>query len=77
MVATDGFAELLTKKDVVRICKDEDELAVALCTLRQTGFKDNAESLRWMASSQHTWECRAAAMLQAFSSLRESAAPSK
>jgi len=65
MIATDGFAELLSMEPLVRIVRGARELVAALEDLRGQGFRDGWEEQRWKASRKATWECRARAMTEA------------
>lgn len=62
MIATRGFAELSEKQPLVELVDSAAEMASALTRLREIGFHDGYEELRWNASRVGTWEERAAAL---------------
>jgi glycosyltransferase involved in cell wall biosynthesis len=70
MVATDGFAELLSKEPLLRIVRSPRELVAALEDLRAQGFRDGWEEQRWRASREATWECRAGLIAKALTGER-------
>jgi len=65
IIASDGFAELLSKPPLLRIAGRWEELVQALEELRERQFRDGYEELRWVASQSETWEGRARTMLEA------------
>lgn len=65
MIATRGFAELLTKEPLLELAANAEQAAVSLNRLRASGFRDGFEQQRWEASFQGTWEQRAATVVDA------------
>ena len=65
MLATRGFAELLSKEPFVRLLDTAEQFAEALEELREHDFRDGHEMGRWVASQQETWEARATRMRRA------------
>lgn len=68
MVATHGFAELLEKKPLLSLVETAEEMLQALALLKEKGFQDGYETMRWNASKQGTWEERAQTMRRALQS---------
>ncbi len=62
ILATTGCAELLSKTSFLDLIAAPAELVRALSTLRDTGFRDGRERQRWYASTEATWDRRAASM---------------
>lgn len=65
MLATRGFAELLSKEPFVRLLDTAEQFVEALKDLRAHGFRDDHETERWAASQTETWEARATRMRRA------------
>lgn len=63
ILASDGFAELLERQPLVRICRTAEEMTSAIESLRDQGFRDGHESARWRLARQSTWGLRAQQML--------------
>jgi glycosyltransferase involved in cell wall biosynthesis len=59
MIGTRGFEELLHKEPLIKLVDDALELAHHLQHLRANSMRDQLEELRWRASQNETWECRA------------------
>ncbi|HEX8847113.1 MAG TPA: glycosyltransferase [Pyrinomonadaceae bacterium] len=70
MLATRGFEELLHKEPLLRLVETAPEMVAALGALRDVGFNDGLEGLRWRESRQETWEARARAMTEALDGRR-------
>ena len=62
ILATDGFEELLHKEPLLKILRSPAEWIAALEQLRQQGYRDGLEELRWRQSQHETWEERALLM---------------
>ena len=62
MVATRGFAELLEKEPLVCLVDTGAEMAEAFERLRELGFRDGLEVMRWELSRTGTWQERARAL---------------
>lgn len=65
MIATCGVAELLDKEPLLQLAPTSKEMIRHLEGLREAGFRDGNELLRWKASFTETWDARAAAMKHA------------
>ena len=65
ILATRGFEELLHKEPLLKLFETAEQVTVELEELRDAGFRDGNEELRWRASHDQTWDCRAAAMILA------------
>jgi glycosyltransferase involved in cell wall biosynthesis len=72
IVATRGFAELLSKEPLLRLVDAPGEAADYIHGLAASGFRDGFETLRWRASFDGTWEKRAASMVDALQDVRPS-----
>ena len=68
ILASCGFAELLSKEPLLRLFRDSGEAVALLEQLRARGFRDGEEEHRWQQSRMETWEARAAAMRVALES---------
>jgi hypothetical protein len=62
MISSLGFAELLEKEPLLAFTSTSEEMICSLEALRNRGFQDGNELLRWKASLDETWEARAASM---------------
>jgi len=67
IIATRGVEELLHKQPLLQLVDSAEHLADALNTLRQNGFRDGREHLRWETSREETWEARSDTMRRALS----------
>ena len=65
ILATRGFEELLHKEPLLKLVDTPDELSGSLAALRQAGFRDGYERMRWVASHEGTWEVRSLTMQKA------------
>lgn len=65
MLATHGFAELLTKEPLVHLVENAEVMIDQLHQLALQGFVDGQENNRWQASHADTWTARASSMRQA------------
>jgi glycosyltransferase involved in cell wall biosynthesis len=69
MIATEGFAELLSKEPLLRLTPDADSAVRALNELRSRKFDDGLTFDRWQASREGTWEHRAETVIEAVAAL--------
>jgi hypothetical protein len=51
----------------LKLVDDAEGIAVAVESLRRSGFRDGVEELRWLASQDGTWSVRARDLLEAAS----------
>jgi hypothetical protein len=65
ILATRGHDELLTKEPLLKLVNTAPEIAQELGRLRDLGFSDGYEELRWQVSRNETWHSRARAILAA------------
>jgi glycosyltransferase involved in cell wall biosynthesis len=65
ILATRGVEELLHKEPLLKLVDTAEEMATELERLREAGFRDGHEELRWRESREETWERRAGEMLTA------------
>jgi glycosyltransferase involved in cell wall biosynthesis len=65
ILATRGFEELLHKEPLLKLVDTAEELAARLGALKQIGFRDGYETMRWLASQEGTWEMRSLTMQKA------------
>jgi hypothetical protein len=65
MVSTRGLEELTHKEPLLTLVDTSEEAAAALEALRARDFDDGLTTLRWQASRNATWQCRAASVQQA------------
>jgi hypothetical protein len=65
MIATRGFAELLKKRPLLELIDTASEGVSALEALREKGFDDGCQTLRWKESRSGTWTVRAWTMQNA------------
>lgn len=65
MLATHGFAELLTKEPLVHLVENAEVMIDQLHQLALQDFVDGQENNRWQASHADTWTARASSMRQA------------
>jgi hypothetical protein len=65
MIATDGFAELLSKVPLLRLTPDVGSAVAALEDLRCLRFDDGFSLERWRASHAGTWDQRAQTLISA------------
>lgn len=72
MISTRGFAEILDKEPLVKLVDTPAELASHLAALRETGFRDGNEILRWQCSKSATWEQRTEAILAGYNERSDS-----
>jgi hypothetical protein len=84
MISSMGVAELLEKEPLLTLTSTSEEMICRLEALRDTGFQDGYELMRWKASLDETWEARAASMkrrltltLQTLNSERSNTCPSR
>lgn len=75
MLATRGFAELLTMPPLLELVDTAEAIAVAIKRLAANAFRDGQEAARWQASRSGTWEARVEAMLSALGQTAPEAAP--
>lgn len=59
ILASRAHAELLTKEPLLKLVSSGEEIAAQLNTLRDRGFNDGYEELRWTTSRNETWHARA------------------
>jgi glycosyltransferase involved in cell wall biosynthesis len=76
ILSSRGFHELLSKEPLVKLVDTAEELLGALDQLRDQGFQDGFEELRWMASHHGTWLVRARDLVAA-ATLRDQAEASR
>jgi glycosyltransferase involved in cell wall biosynthesis len=62
MLATKGFAELLTKESLVHLVDSASQFVERFRAFQTNDFRDGHEVARWKASKTETWEARASAM---------------
>jgi glycosyltransferase involved in cell wall biosynthesis len=65
ILSSRGFHELLTKEPLLQLVDDGEEIASAVEGLRNKGFRDGVEELRWRASQEGTWVARARDLVRA------------
>ena len=75
MIATEGFAELLSKEPLLRLTPDADTAVQALEDLHSRNFDDGLTFDRWQASLDGTWERRAETVIAAVVALDARNAP--
>jgi glycosyltransferase involved in cell wall biosynthesis len=59
ILASRAHAELLTKEPLLKLVDTGEDLAAEIERLRESGFRDGFEELRWKASQEGTWKVRA------------------
>jgi glycosyltransferase involved in cell wall biosynthesis len=64
IISSRGFAELLEKEPLLTLTSTSEEMICRLEALRDGGFQDGNEVMRWKASLDETWEARAASMIR-------------
>jgi glycosyltransferase involved in cell wall biosynthesis len=64
ILASEGFAELLQREPLLKVCRSAEEMILALESLRQNSFRDGYEAQRWRLAKESTWHHRAACMLE-------------
>ncbi len=69
ILATRAFDELLSKEPLLRLVDDAQDMIGRLEDLRETGFEDGYERLRWQESLNETWEARARVVKERISAL--------
>jgi hypothetical protein len=62
ILATPGCAQL-ENSSLVRLCRTAEVLIEALAELRDQDFDDGLRHARWAAARQHTWDARAAQLV--------------
>ncbi len=63
ILASEGFAELLQRQPLVKVCRSAEEMIFVLQSLKQSSFRDGYETERWRLAKESTWNHRAARML--------------
>jgi hypothetical protein len=59
ILASRAHAELLTKEPLLKLVDAGEDVAAEIECLREKGFRDGFEELRWKASQEGTWNVRA------------------
>lgn len=63
ILALPGVEELLSKEPLLRLVNSAQDMTTELGKLKATNFRDGLERMRWEASREGTWECRAESMI--------------